>query len=183
MKKFFCFVLIAFMLITTGCIGTKNEIKTEKQLIHAIEQFQYDKRDVKLYAISNYIVETEFLGYVGTHALLQGFYSGILNEHPNLFDKLYYYYGEIHFVRLLQQTERFYQTMEDILDEKQRVYPDGPEFINTLWGYFYATGDKRVIYTLCRIQKHDYSHEIKNKIKMSLEKNQKIYPEFNMKCN
>lgn len=183
MKKIFCLILFAFMLLTTGCIKAKNEIKTENQLINAIEQFQYDKQEVKLYAISNYIVETEFLGYQGTHALLQGFYSGILHERPNLFGKLYHYYGEIHFLRLLQLTEQFYQTMEDILDEKQKVYPDGSEFIDTLWGYFYATGDKRVIHTLCRIQKNDYNHTIKNKVKMSLERNQKTYPEFKMKCN
>ena len=185
MKKFFCIILFSIVILTSGCNFKKksNEIKTEEQLIQAIEHFQYDKREIKLYAISNFIVQSEFLSYKGTQAPLYGFYTGILHEQPKTFQKLYMYYGEVHFLRLLKLVENSYESFESTLENTQKFYPEGKDYPKKLWGYFYATGDQRTINILCKIQKNDYDPAIKNFVKGSLERNQPKFPEFIMKCD
>lgn len=185
MKKFFCIILFSIIILASGCTIRKesNEIKNEAQLIQAIEQFQYDKREIKLYAISNFIVQTEFLAYKGAQAPLYGFYTGILHEMPITFHKLYIIYGEIHFLRLLKLVEHSYDAFEATLENTQKFYPEGTDYLDKLWGYFYATGDQRVINILCKIQKNDYDPAIRNLAKRSLEKNQPKFSEFVMKCN
>lgn len=184
MKKFFCFILFFTITLTTGCSFHKksNEIKTEEQLIQAIEQFHYDKSDIKLYAISNFIEQSEFLSYKGTQAPLYGFYTGILHDKPVTYQKLFMIYSEIHFFRLLKLVEHSYDSFEATLENTQNFYPEGKDYIDKLWGYFYATGDQRTINILCKIQKNDYDPEIRNLAKRSLEKNQPKFSEFVMKC-
>jgi len=183
MKKFFCCILLAIFLFTTGCCANKKrEIKSEEQLVQAIENFQYDKTDLNLYAITNYINQAEYLGYKGSHAILFGFYMGILHEHPILFDKLFHYYGEIHLLRMLQLIEKSYDNFEYALSGTQNFYPEGKDFITQLWGYFYATGDERVLKLLCKIKKYDYSPEIRDYVRITLTQNQPKFPEIIMKC-
>ena len=185
MKRFFCLILFSMIILTSGCSIRKksNEIKTEAQLVQAIEQFQYDKSEIKLYAISNFIAQSEFLSYKRTQAPLYGFYTGILHEKPITFHKLYMIYGEIHLFRLLKLVEHSYDSFEATLENTQKFYPEGTDYLDKLWGYFYATGDMRAINILCKIQKNDYDPYIRNLAKRSLEKNQPKFPEFDMKCD
>lgn len=183
MKKFFCLILLTVLLFTTACTKAKKRtIKSEQQFIQAVENYHKEKTDLNLYAITNYIQETEYLGYKGSHAILFGFFTGILHEHPVLYDKLYHYYGEIHLVRMLQLVEKSYDNFEYALDGTQKFYPEGKDFITQLWGYYYATGDMRVIKLLCKIKKYDFSNEVRFYAKNSLVINQKKFSDVDMKC-
>ncbi len=176
--------IVILLLFMTGC-GSKEktyEINNDEQLVQATETYYLDKNKDALYAITDYLSYRKLLSDKDYVLLYHGFFMGIMHDDLSLYDSLFDSDNAMSVIRIAKTARQFSYDMESILDGTQRYYPENPEFLDTLWGYFYATGDERVINKLCYIRDFDYSQNIRSIAQRSLEANREKYPDKVKAC-
>ena len=149
MKKLISVIIL--LLFVSGC-GSKEknyEIKNDEQLVQATETYYLEKNKDALYAITDYLSERQLLSDKDYVLLYHGFFMGVLHDDSQVYGELFEGDNAMSVTNALKTAKQFSYDMESILDGTQRYYPENPEFLDTLWGYFYATGDERVINKLC----------------------------------
>jgi len=182
MKKLISVIIL--LLFVSGC-GNKEknyEIKNDEQLVQATETYYLEKNKDALYAIADYLSERQLLSDKDYVLLYQGFFMGVLHDNSQVYGELFERDNAMSVINVLKTAKQFSYDMESILDGTQRYYPENTEFLDTMWGYFYATGDERVINKLCYIRDFDYSQNIRSIAQGSLEANREKYPDKVKAC-
>lgn len=181
MKKLI-YLLVLCMIVFTGCTFNQNKdtykIKNDEQLVQIMEQYSNEKSVQDLNAITDYLVESEMLlQSSNAKAPLQGFYIGILKDSPDEFKLQTKRKITPSFESILKSSKAFSGDMELILSGEQTYYPEYPAFLDMLWGYYYSTGDDRVIKMMCKIKDKDIDKTIRASAKWSLEAHKQKFPD------
>lgn len=186
MKKLIC-VFIFCILTFTGCSSDKEKksykITSDEQLVLVMEQYQFKKLEVDLDAVTAYLSESDILSEPTAKAPVSGFYIGILKENPEKFKKLANDVNSPSLESVLKSSKEFSTDMEMILSGEQKYYPENPSFLDSLWGYYYATGDERVIKEMCSIKNYAYDPVLRGAANWSLKAHKEKFPDKIKDCN
>ena len=180
MKKLI-YLLVLCLFVFTGCNfnqpKTTYHIKNDEELVKIMENFSVEKSEADVNAITDYLTESDILSTYNVKAPIQGFYIGILKENPDLFKAQAKRNITPTVQSILEVSKEFSSDMELILSGEQTYYPEGAAFLDMLWGYYYSTGDYRVIKLLCSIKDKDIDKTIRAAARWSLEAHKQKFPD------
>lgn len=188
MKKFFVcsFMLVSISVFFCGCtISTSSqpEIKTSQELGDTMMNYFLKKNTAELFVILNYISKSDYLNSnKSSTAPIIGFYAGIQHENPKIFKKLQQNQNNRSTTKMLKSSKEFENIMEDML-KREDYYIERPALLDAFWGYFYATGDDRVIKKLCETSLNSTDILVKEAAKWSLASNKQQYPAKIKECS
>ncbi len=148
-------ILVGTILLTSAHLYaadvTPPKITSLDELNTMINGYVYKKDVNELTAIADYLSYSNALNKKTQFPML-GFFMGIKHENPKMFQTLRQKPYEPNMKHLLSEAENVSETMERFLNDEVNQHQETADFLNTLWGYFYATGDKRVLNKMCILQ-------------------------------
>lgn len=179
MKKI---VVLSIIIILFASV-TYAKIMSSEQFDMAFENYLNNPNSVALKEITQYVSESGILTSKNAKAPIQGFYMGVMHKNPTEFKQLENTKLSDNAQRIFRMVKEFSSDMEGILDDKIKYYPESPAFLDMLWGYFYATGDNRVLKKMCYIQNNDSDYLIKSAARWSYNSNMQSFPNKIRSCD
>lgn len=187
-KKIFILISLILVFALSGCTTFQKEqkpvkISDDREFVRVLEDYQVEKSETDLDAIINYLETSGLLSEPAYMSPLQGFFIGILLTDKEKFISLNNTIKKPALKTVFKVAKTSANEMENILSENQTYYPETLEFLDSLWGYYYATGDDRVIKKICKIKERDIDAEIRAAAKWSLKSHIEKFPTKIKGCN
>lgn len=165
------------MLLCCGCVNlTNNQITTHEQFNNTMMNYFRQKDTTKLPLIVDFVSRNNI--YTGSgKAPLYGFFAGIQHENPKSFNELERMKLSESARKMLKTAKEYKIIAEDML-AINNYYLESPASLDAFWGYFFATGDDRVIKKMCQTAQQSDNYTVKSAAEWSLNANRKKYPEI-----
>lgn len=177
-------VILVCTMSLCGCSGVEgNQIKitNSEQFNETLMNYFLKKNTAELPAMVNFVSQNSY--YTGnTKSPLYGFFAGIQHENPVAFAKLEKLNVTNDTHKMLKTAKEYENVAEDIL-KRDSYYLESPVSLDAFWGYFFATGDERVIKKLCATAKNSDDYIVKAAAEWSLKSNRKSYPDKIKECS
>ncbi len=160
-----------------------QEIKIENtdQLNAMMNKFLYRKDANEAKEIARYLSQGNALNRE-TRFPVAGFFMGIKNDNPQLFDELKQQSYSRDVEDTLVEAEKTAARVNEFLGQELTSHQETPEFLGTMWGYFYATGDTRVLDRMCEMEKRTLSQMFRLRIIYTYEANMGKFPDIIQPC-
>ena len=192
MRKIYFLLLTALITISlSACISSKNEnikrnlsvqINKPDEFETIMNKFLYSKSPDELFAITIYLSEEKrILNDKNAISPMTGFYMGIIHEQPDLYKELKALDLSKNMELVLKLAETYSQETEDILNNRLNKSPKAA-YLDLLWGYFYATGDKRVTNKICQYSKSTPDMIVRGAASWSYKSNMEQFPDKIKEC-
>ena len=157
--------------------GQSAKITDITQFNQRLDNYQFKKTSTELNAIVNYLSESDLLiNDKNAKAPIRGFFIGIKHDNPAAFQALLKKNLSKSIKSTILAANEFSTDMELFLSNKIDYSPESAAFLDMMWGYFYATGDVRVLNKMCQVQKENPDTVIKVVAKWSYQSNMKKFP-------
>ncbi len=158
-----------------------SKIDNTEQLNATINKFLYHKKADDVYAIADYLSKGNTLNEE-TRFPMVGFFMGVKNENEQLFNEIKKQSYSQNMKETLEKADNSAEGMKKFLGQELPAHSETPEFLSILWGYFYATGDKRILEKMCEMEKRTLSKMFRLRVIYTYEANMGKFPDIIEPC-
>ncbi len=172
MKKL---ILLTFIVLISGTCAAVAKITDSKQFNGIFMNYFIKKNTAQLPEMINFISENNLYEVKNSKSPLYGFFAGIKHETPAEFGNLEKMNVTDSTRKMLKSAKEYEFIVQDIL-KRNNYYLESPAALDAFWGYFFATGDERIIKKLCYTEQNSPDYLVKAAAEWSLNSNRKQYP-------
>lgn len=158
------------------------KINNSEQFNNVMMNYFYKKNSAELYAVLDYIDKNDMYDSKSAKSPIYGFFAGIRTDNPQVFKHLQQTNNSPTIAKMFKASEQFSYVAEDMLKRKD-YYLESPSSLDAFWGYFFATGDDRVIKKICDTSVFSQDVIVKDAAKWSLASNQSVHPNKIKACS
>lgn len=179
MKKL---ILLTFIVLISSTCAAVAKITDSQQFNGMFMNYFIKKNTAQLPEMINFISENNLYEAKNSKSPLYGFFAGIKHENPNAFWDLEKMNVTESTRRMLKTAKEYEFIVQDIL-KHNNYYLESSAALDAFWGYFFATGEEKIIKKLCYTAQNNPNYLVKGAAEWSLNSNRKQYPNKIKACS
>ncbi len=172
MKKL---ISLTFIILISSTCAAIAKITNYQQFNGMFMNYFIKKNTAQLPEMVNFISQNNLYEAKNSKSPLYGFFAGIKHENPNTFENLEKMNVNQSTHKMLKTAKEYEFIVQDILN-RNNYYLESPATLDAFWGYFFATGNEKIIKKLCYTAQNSPDYLVKSAAEWSLNSNRKQYP-------